>query len=150
MTKGFIFSLETLLVFTAWLFILLLVWQVSQQIAHEKNMQWKNQKTLGLSLIQSETLVRQHHANPWFGCAVYSPEKRRVKEYVVSQTCLEKLSQYDPSNFVYRVAMLTPSEKKILWEKPIVADAICSGIEKIVILEETQTIARLEVTTCEA
>lgn len=145
--RGHIAALESILVFTGWMILLAYAWTYTQERVHTESDRIVDIRAWNHALFVSDTLIRQHGQNPWNGCAEYSEEKRRVTEYRIQKSCLEKLEDYDLLAFIKYIRTRSADETVTYVEQPLIEGTHCATLIRPIFLDQTK--AWLEVVACE-
>jgi len=146
MRRGYIFTLESMGIFAAWMMLLFFAWQhagdTMNTIKSEQIIQARER-------IAAETLdaLIQHHSNqPWKGCAQFSEEKKREQPYMVEKKCLEKLKTTMLPTKITRLMLHTPTGSHKLAGGE--STNHCTILRRPILLDQT-TPSVLEVSVCE-
>lgn len=148
MNRGSIIAFETLLIFLGWMVLLTLAWEQSSIHVNEMVAKWNMQRIEEKALAQSDAFLLQHHVNPWNGCAHFDEAKRRSLPYVIEKECLEKLSNVNPTEGIYEVAIRTNGIKKVFFETNS-DEKECMVLGRPGILFPENKLIVLEVKACE-
>lgn len=144
--KGFVFSLEALVVGIGWLLLLsfLGTWIFSHVLSAREAQatDFLDREAIRLS----DQLILAHSTNPWNGCAFFSIERQRVISRNVSESCLRQLSSLAPE-IVSEITLVQQNEKKILFSREH-SSSHCSFIRRLIRLRPSNALAALEVRVC--
>lgn len=146
MRRGYIFTLEAMGIFAAWMILLLFTWQYAGQtmntIAEEQKMHAKER----IALETLDALLQHHSIQPWKGCAMFSEEKKREIPYAVEKKCLEKLNTQPIPEGITQLTLHTPNGIQ-----PLAGSEKGEGciIIRRPFLLEGKTPSTLEVSACE-
>lgn len=148
MNRGSIYAFETLLIFLAWMMILTLAWNQTENKTQEMVSLWNMQRMEEKALAQSDALLVKHHINPWNGCAHFDESLRRGKPYIIEKSCLEKLSTSEPSNQIVEISIQQNGKQTIFFQKESEGHD-CAVIGRPAIMVPGNHIIRLDVKACE-
>lgn len=146
MRRGYIFTLESMGLFAAWMMLLLFAWQYAGQTMNHATDEQKIRERERTALETTDALLQHHSIQPWKGCAKFSEEKRRETPYLVEKKCLEKLKNNPPPEGVTRLVLYTPFGSQELAGGETPGECI---ILRRPFLLEGMTPSALEVSVCE-
>jgi hypothetical protein len=139
--------MESMVIFLAWMMILSMVWSFSHDKVENEKEKWAREKEEAQLILWTDTLLLQHHIDPWYGCAQYSEEKRRVLPYVAERTCFIMLSKTRTPYPLSYAVVRTKKETLVLHDDSS-AGKECMGVRRPFLLDGKES-AVLEAGTCE-
>ncbi len=146
--RGQFHALEVMLIFLGWMLVLAGVWSHSSHIILASEQHFLQEKTYQRAHAQVSTLIEQHHANPWSGCAAFDAGKKRTRTHFVEKSCLQRLASTLASEGIHEVYWRNATGKEIFFSEAR-ASTHCVGIERLARSAETNEIGLLGVISCE-
>ena len=146
MRRGYIFTLEAMGVFVAWMILLFFTWQHAGHTMNTITEQQEIHERERLALETLDTLIQHHSFNPWEGCAMFSGEKKRETPYRLEKKCLEKLKTQPLPEGIAQLTLHTPTGLQLLAGNETQGE--CVIIRRPFLLDGTIPSA-LEVSVCE-